>query len=116
MLVILTPRSHLYSSQTDSGAVAETTPLSVSPVRCKGPSQGGYLSCRAVNMWQKKQTKTCVSMNNELLRLRFIVASSGVETKGGSCYLNLSVSSVLGCACQPQYCPLILVVGRVKMC
>ena len=55
-------------------------------------------------------------MNNELLRLRFIVASSGVETKGGSCYLNLSVSSVLGCACQPQYCPLILVVGRVKMC
>lgn len=91
MLVILTPRSHLYSSQTDSGAVAETTPLSVSPVRCKGPSQGGFLSCRSVNLWQKN---ICVLMNRELLRLRFIVGSSGLETKGGSCDLNLSVSSV----------------------
>lgn len=56
----------------------------------------------------------CVLMNSELLRLRFTVGSSGLETKGGSCFLNLSVSSVLGCACQPQYCPLILMVGRVK--
>lgn len=39
-------------------------PLSLSPVRCKGPSQGGFSVIRAAALWLQK------TWNYELLRLQ----------------------------------------------
>lgn len=65
--------SHLYSSQTDCAAVAETTPLCVCGWVQRSEPQGGFLS------WQKAQAEhpnMCVFMQAEAGAYCFIVAGT----------------------------------------
>lgn len=87
-------------------------PLRVSPVGAKVQTKEDF--CHAEQQRLCKTAVFCWAMSGSDWDL--LLHGMVWRQKGGNPYFNLSVSSVLDCLlpCQPQYCTLITVLGRLK--